>query len=300
MPKPKQLFDPYQRQVIKDLALDAWYLTPLSRAELDSDYQASQQEIAHIIGALVPEDKEHQDAPPARSTVEKTVNNSKQIPKKIALSARSFAPIYIDGKIDLSPPTEKNIRFPEVSNPLEPADMSVIEAAINDLRHHDVGVNSPKTLSGKGSSKPKWLMIIPPPTAAHIETNKLFSDSEQQLFDEVLAAIGKSWEDIYVTPLLKQSVYKHQDPSPTLLEKHLPVLQAEITTLQPKRIFLLGRIPNHAILSTQAPLSQLMSEDYQLQVGEHSYPLTVIPSLHYFLAIPAEKQLLWQRLKTLL
>lgn len=304
MPKSALLLDPCQRQVLNDLSVDAWYLTPLSRAQMDTDYQTSQQEIADIIGQLTPLVSTQTD----NNAVEKAEIKPPDItpaldketvsaPQKIRLSAKSFEPIRIDADIDLSPPSEPLIVFPEYDQPVISPTLSAIHAATVALQENDVGVENSQTLSGQGSEKPDWLFIMPPPTLSHLQTQQLFSDSEKQLFDELLAVIGQTWGNIYVTPLLKQSVYKQKDPNPTLLAQHLPVLQAEITARQPKHIFLMGRVANHAILSTKAPLSKLMPETYELQLGEQRYPLTVLPSLHYFLAIPAEKQLLWQRMK---
>ncbi len=304
---------PHQRQVIKDLGVDAWYLKPLSRAELDSDYRTSQQEIEHIVEELLPHEVEKMEqvvkqeqipATPISTNTSTTVkptsdssSNREQAPKKIQITETKYQMLCLGADTDLTPPAENVIQFPELDTPHVPANLSAIQTAIDELQHNDIGVDSTKTLSGQGSQKPKWLIIIPPPTSQHIESEKLFNESEQQLFDEMLVSIGKTQADIYITPLLKQAVYKQQDPNQNLLEKHLPVLQAEITVHNPERIFIMGRVANHAILSTKAPLSQLMNKDYQLQVGEKNYPLTVLPSLHYFLAIPAEKKLLWQRLK---
>ncbi len=308
MPNPTLSLAPYQHQVIKDLGIDAWYLKPLSRAELDTDYQTSQQVIAHIIEKLVPHKpiptpKTDNDIIPMTDKTNKVAKKAvdrQQTPKKIQISTQAFTPIRTETNVDLSSPSEPLVYFPNSAEKDISPDLSAIQTAITDLQQNNIGVVCQKTLLGQGSNQPKWLFIIPPPTQQHIELDKLFNDSEQQLFEEVLSAIGQTWDDIYVTPLLKQSVYKQQDPHKNLLAKHLPVLQAEITAHQPKRIFLMGRIPNHVILSTKAPLSQLMSEDYQLQLNDKTYPLTVLPSLHYFLAIPAEKQLLWQRLKQLI
>ncbi len=296
---------PHQRQIIRDLGVDAWYLQPLSRAELDNDYRASQEEINHIVEELLPHDMVEETTPIASPTSIATQitdkDNRHQTPKKIQIANKTFEPIQlIDADTDLTPPTEAIIQFPEFNVPIVSPTQSAIQVAIDELKNNDIGVDSTSVISGQGNQKANWFIVIPPPTSQHIESGKLFNDSEQQLFNEMLSAIGKTQTDIYVTPLLKQAVYKQQDPNQTLLEKHLPILQAEITVHQPNRIFIMGRVPNHAILSTKAPLSQLMNKDYQLQVNEKTYPLTVLPSLHYFLAIPAEKRLLWQRLKELL
>ncbi len=274
---------PHQRQVIADLGVDAWYLKPLLPTTPITP--AIPTPIAKI----------------NNSTDNNKNNKQRQTPKKIQIDSSVFEPTrFISADTDLTPPKEAIIQFPEYNAPTVSPNLSAIQTAIEELKNNDIGVDSTTVLSGQGNQKPKWFIIIPPPTSQHIESEKLFNDSEQQLFNEILSAIGTTQAEIYVTPLLKQAVYKQQDPNQALLEKHLPVLQAEITAHQPERIFIMGRVPNHAILSTKAPLSQLMNEDYRLQIDDKIYPLTVLPSLHYFLAIPAEKKLLWQRLKQLI
>ncbi len=303
MPNSDDILTQYQCQVLSDLCIDAWYLKPLSKMELDDDYQTSQQEISHIIEELVPSSFEQEynhrnvEQPIEQSTnmVDDVKMPEKEIPqiapKKIQVITSSSDTVRIDENIDLTPPIDNIIKFPQLSEIIE-NDFSSIQVSIDTLQNGD-------TLSGVGSRKPQWLIIIPPPTSSHVQSKKLFNKSEQQLFDEILSAISKNWNDVYVTPLIKQATYKNQDPDDTLINTNLPILQAEISCLKPQRIILMGRIPNHTVLSTKAPLSQLMSEDYILQLEDSNYPLTVLPSLHYFLAIPSEKKLLWQQLKKL-
>ncbi|PIE80928.1 MAG: hypothetical protein CSA10_01425, partial [Cardiobacteriales bacterium] len=181
---------PHQRQVITDLGVDAWYLKPLSRAELDSDYRASQQEITHIIEELLPheiEAQEHIQATPttpitpaiptpiANTNTDSDNHNKQQTPKKIQVASSAFEPIrLVNADADLTPPKAAINQFPECNAPTVSPNLSAIQAAIDELKNNDIGVESTKVLSGQGNQKPKWLIIIPPPTSQHIESEKLF------------------------------------------------------------------------------------------------------------------------------
>ncbi|MGY0399478.1 MAG: uracil-DNA glycosylase family protein, partial [Ostreibacterium sp.] len=154
-------------------------------------------------------------------------------------------------------------------------------------------------VSGVGSAAAEWMIITPPPGQRHLKNAQLMDDDESQLLAEMMVSIGKTQENIYITPLLKQGVYKQKDPDETILAKHLPILAAEIAWIKPKRLLLMGRIPNQVLLSTKALLSALMHKNYYLQQGQLIVPVTSLPSLNYFLAMPAEKKILWQQLKVL-
>lgn len=315
MPKKTALLSPFQQQALAEIGIDAWYGKPLSRAALDSDYQTSQENIAAIFKALdvsadvlADSDKTPKAAPAALSASPTLVNDNRvdkpkdkvSTPQKISIAENAFKPVRLDPNLDLSPPVDSLLHFPEIdaAKHVSPT-LSAVQEAIDKLQDNDIGLDSSQTLGGKGADRPQWLLVFPPPTLKHIQQKQLFEKEEAQLFEELLQALGQTWGKVYVTPLLKQAVYKQTDPTPTLLAKHLPILQAEIACKRPKRIILMGRLAAHAVLSTKAPLSKLMNVDYQLQVNEQQYPLMVLPALHYFLALPAEKGLLWEGMKPL-
>lgn len=363
MPNSPLALSAHQTQTLGDLGIDAWYLTPLTRAAVDAEFQASQESIAEIVDQLTAggdnsphvaqsdaasgfvadnhlgQSNDTASMSPSASSLEPTPTlgghstiHSAELPNAGADSATrqgsraesvaqvvshvtanvsakgvtaqsgiagvQAAMIQLNPNLDLRPPADTRVVFPHVAASVNPT-LDGVNEAITALQENNAGVGSHQTITGQGSQSPDWLVIVPPPTLAHVQQQQLFNDSEKQLFDEVLQSIQQPWDKVHVTPLLKQSVFKNKDPDQALLDLHLPVLSAEITCLKPRRILLMGRVPNHALLSTKAPLSELMSVDYELQVGEHVYPLTVLPSLHYFLALPAQKSLLWQRIKQL-
>lgn len=220
-------------------------------------------------------------------------------------SPLSIAPIQLSTEIDLTPPNSGVIAFPDAyQGDIEPTAEGIATAITTLSRQTSMSDDNPvlpddlnHTLTGIGSQGADWMIVIPPPMYRHLREKRLLLEQEQQLLTESLSSIGKTFDEIYITPLLKQGVYKQKDPNIALLTAHLPILAAEIAWVQPKRLMLLGHTPPQALLSTKAPLSQLMDCDYQLRLGELTLPISIMPSLHYFLAVPAEKSLLWQCLK---
>lgn len=206
--------------------------------------------------------------------------------------------IRLNPQLDVRPPEDSCIDFP-VPAPAFSSDMSRIHEAAAALRENNVGVASKEILVGQGSQSPEWLVILPPPTAQHIENQQLFSDDERCLFQEVLSAAGRTWDTVYATPVLKQAVHKHRDPGSSLLGRHLPILAAEIALLKPQRIVVMGRIASHVLLQTNAPLGQMMGREYAVRLDTREYSVSVLPSLDYFLMMPAEKHCLWRNLKRL-
>ena len=311
----------HQYRIIDDLGIDAWYLKPLRREFIDPQFQASQNEIAEIVASLTVENISPKadetiaiNTPPASKkppkldalgsdAITKTAgveNNSvsRFSLQRIAIFKKNFEPVRLNPNLDLSPPQNSLVHFPYNDKKVNPT-LSSIEESVKALNDNDVGVEMTQVLSGTGNHSPKWLFIMPPPTLPHLKNQQILNDDETILLKEVLSSVGKTWDDIYITPLVKQVVYKQKDPNSILLEKHLPVLAAEIAYLKADHIFLMGRLPSQVLLSTKSPLSGLINNDFKLQLEGKKYPLSVLPSLHYFLSLPVDKSILWQRIKLL-
>lgn len=321
MPKLKPLLLSHQQwQTLVDLGIDAWYLTPLVDTEGKKKYQANQAKVAQIVEELksiqslekttLQQDEQSTtdsltstDSPPATDVEphSETVAKSTLSTSRVAPSQHRqtpLPPVQLHAQMDITPPSDTVITLADTDECIE-HHVEAIDKAIEALGDSPM-LASASTLKPQGSVNAKWLVVLPPPSLSHIERQQLFNDDEQQLFNEVLAGLKQSKDQIYLTPLIKQAMDRQRDPDETILKQHLPILHAEIRCLNPERIIVMGRVSNHVLLQTKAPLAKLMSIDYQLAYDTQTTWINALPSLDYFLAMPSEKQLLWQSLKPLI
>ncbi len=285
MPDQPINFSAYQRQVLNDLALDAWYLQPLSR---DKGSAAEQHMIADIVDAIHHTLHIKTPACPAAAAKPAKAPDAAMISQQRKTQAQRLVedPVVLSTQGNFLPPTDTTFQLPYA--PVGD-DWQAVTQAVN-------ACESP-VISTVRNADIVWVTDFP--SAFALEQGELLDKAEKTLLSNILQSIGFSDEQCYVTALLKQPTRYRRDPDEQMLQIHLPILLAELALLAPKRILLSGRITTQVMLSTKAPLSQLMHTDYTLLVAGKSLSVRCLPSLHYYLALPSQKAQLWQWLKTL-
>ncbi len=331
MPNTSLVLDAYQRQVIDDLALDAWYLVPIKREESDPDFQVSQQNIAQILEEITTEVVDSTPVFDTGSNLQNYSDNStfvkkeasinlteglseeansevtrviEKVSEKITLAAPHIAVnrknekvLCLNPQLDLSRPIDTKIHFSMPKN-IEAKSLDDISVAIGNVAHN-VGVEGRELIVGQGPLNPELFIITPPPLSKNIQARQILDNDEQRLLNEILFSAQVPFESIYITPIVKQVVLRHQDPDDMLQSSYLPILLAEIALLKPKKILIMGRVASQIILDTKAPLRELIFSDYILSLNGIDYSVNILPSLEYFLKVPSEKYHLWQFIKKL-
>ncbi|PIE44897.1 MAG: hypothetical protein CSA45_04975 [Gammaproteobacteria bacterium] len=300
---------PVQRQILDDLGIDAWYLTPLQRPESSEDIQ-HHAVISDLVDSLqvVSGDARSQTAAVATpqgspgealATVDEqnaaADNTDEQShlppqatagsPKKRVVAVKQHEPrrehviptVTLDSDRNVAPPAELELAFPDVSE--QPGDWSSVRQAAVDLA---AAAQLPYCL-GEGAQTTADMLILPPPDyplrthrkaegdadPRQVTEKPLFTAAERQLLSEILHSIGRSLSDCYATPLLKLPMRYGLDPDAETLAAHLPLLAAELALSTPKRLFLFGATTCHALLQTAAPLSLLMPKNYTLRYTDY-------------------------------
>ncbi len=298
-----------QRQVLDDLGIDAWYLTPLQRPESSEDIQ-HHAVISDLVDSLqVVSDNAHSQTAavatpqglsgkalatgskqsaaadntneqthlPSQATADSAKNHVVAVKQHEPRREHVIPTVTLDSDRNIAPPAESELAFPDVSE--QPGDWSSVRQAAVDLA---TAAQLPYCL-GEGAQTTADMLILPPPdyplrTHRKAEGNidprqvtekPLFSAAKRQLLSEILHSIGRSLSDCYVTPLLKMPMRYGLDPDAETLTAHLPLLAAELALTAPKRLFLFGATTCHALLQTAAPLSALMPKNYTLRYTDH-------------------------------
>jgi uracil-DNA glycosylase family 4 len=94
---------------------------------------------------------------------------------------------------------------------------------------------------GDGNIDSDVVLIGEAPGKKEDETGVPFVGAAGKFLDEMLASIGWSRQDIYITNIVKYRPPNNRDPLPAEKKAFLPYLQRQLEVLQPKLVVALGR-----------------------------------------------------------
>jgi len=117
-----------------------------------------------------------------------------------------------------------------------------------------------------------------------------------QLLDRMLAAAGLDRSQVYIMNTVKCRPPNNRDPRPEEVAACSRWFDAQLRSVKPKLICLLGRVAAQTVLESDAPLSAMRGRwhDY------HGIPVRVLYHPAYLLRSPQQKRVAWQDLQQLL
>ena len=137
---------------------------------------------------------------------------------------------------------------------------------------------------GEGSHDARIMFIGEAPGRTEAQTGRPFAGAAGKLLDELLASIGISRPDVYITNIVKDRPPQNRDPLPDEIGIYAPFLDRQIKIIQPKIIVLLGRHSMRTILekfgldAMIGPISRLRGTvlDAEAPYGK----VTIVPMYH--------------------
>lgn len=148
---------------------------------------------------------------------------------------------------------------------------------------------------GQGKHDADLLFIGEAPNSAEDKLGTSFVGDVGNMFDSMLMAIGLDREQIYSLNILQCLPPNHRDPKQGELDACRIWLNAQLDSVSPKVICVMGRVAAQALLGTDAVLHDLRGE-------WHSYrgiPVWVSYHPAYLLRSPKAKKKVWADLLTL-
>jgi|GEM_PF-6491980 len=289
MPRPELSLSWLQQNVLKQLGIDSWYLNkPL--IALSPAQKRRRQSISQFTDSLIGK-SQTKPMPPKDIDIKPPYVSQVRKPTSVTETQTKTA----------GPPTVKL----EPDKPPAPAitsDISFNLSGINPgwqaIDEQLSAIESSTIIAAQGSKTADCLVVICPSS----QGQTLLNSDEHHLLKDILSAIDLGIENTYISPVIKQSSQSDLDPDQNTLKRFRPILLAEILELKPKHILCFGQDAMQQLLQTNALLSIVMPMSLTLSVNSQhdktvSAPLLCLPALNYLLAIPAEKSLVWQRLK---
>lgn len=199
----------------------------------------------------------------------------------------------------LSPP-DNDADTPASSASGKPAghDWLSLEQAVSQCRRcEQLAAARTRTVFGVGNREADVLVIGEAPGRDEDAQGEPFVGRAGQLLNAMLKAIDLERDQIFIANILKCRPPGNRDPSPREAANCRDFLNRQIALIQPKVIFVVGRIAAQNLLDTDMPIGRMRGRKY---VFEHPQAGTipVIVTYHpaYLLRQPGEKRKSWQDL----
>ena len=157
---------------------------------------------------------------------------------------------------------------------------------------------------GTGNEKADVLLLGEAPGAEEDKQGLPFVGQSGQLLDKILASVGFSREEVYITNILPWRPPGNRTPTLDEIVLFRPYVLKHISIINPKIVVCLGGTASKALLQTNQSMSQLRGKWVKIE----GIDAEILPTFHpaYLLRSPSQKREAWldflivqQKLETL-
>jgi DNA polymerase len=151
-----------------------------------------------------------------------------------------------------------------------------------------------QTVFGAGNRDAALMLIGEAPGADEDRQGEPFVGRAGQLLTPMLAAIGMSRAQVYITNVLKCRPPGNRDPKPEEIQRCADYLMRQVELIRPRVILAVGRISAQSLLRTDETVGRLRGRWFAF--GDASIPLRVTYHPAYLLRSPEQKAKAWEDL----
>jgi DNA polymerase len=126
---------------------------------------------------------------------------------------------------------------------------------------------------GEGNPDSPIMFVGEAPGQKEDEQGRPFVGAAGKFLNEMLGLIGLKREDVYITNIVKQRPPENRDPTPDEIAKHGPLLEKQISVINPKIIVMLGRHSMGQLLPNVGTISQVHGRPFRRADGRVYLPL---------------------------
>lgn len=126
-----------------------------------------------------------------------------------------------------------------------------------------------------------------------------FAGSAGALLDKMLAAIGLSRENVFLTNMIPWRTPGNRAPTPEEVDICLPFCQRQIELVSPKVVLAMGALSAQTLTQQSEGLLKLRGKVIEGKIGHHA--TIILPTLNpaFLLRQPLQKRQAWEDLKML-
>ena len=167
-----------------------------------------------------------------------------------------------------------------------------LRAAVAACTSCSLHTSRTQTVFGVGDPQADWMIIGEAPGAEEDRRGEPFVGRAGKLLDEMLRAVGRSRDRVFIANILKCRPPNNRDPKAEESAACQGYLQRQIELIEPKIILAVGRIAAQLLLETDEPVGRLRGSRHQL--GDTPLVVTYHPA--YLLRSPSQKRKAWDDL----
>ena len=167
-----------------------------------------------------------------------------------------------------------------------------LRAAVAACTSCSLHTSRTQTVFGVGDPQADWMIIGEAPGAEEDRRGEPFVGRAGKLLDEMLRAVGRSRDRVFIANILKCRPPNNRDPKAEESAACRGYLQRQIELIEPKIILAVGRIAAQLLLETDEPVGRLRGSRHQL--GDTPLVVTYHPA--YLLRSPSQKRKAWDDL----
>ena len=164
----------------------------------------------------------------------------------------------------------------------------------------DLSALSENLVFGEGNPNADLMLIGEGPGQEEDLSGRPFVGRAGQLLDKIIASVGITRDDIYITNIVKFRPPKNRNPKPNEIVASTPILLKQIKLIQPQVIATLGNVPTRYFLDTLDGITKTHGKWYSWN------QIPVFPLFHpaYLLRNPRRdpggpKWQMWEDMKNL-
>lgn len=181
--------------------------------------------------------------------------------------------------------------------PVEPTHRTLeeIRAEIGECTRCKLHRGRTHLVFGVGNPKADLLFVGEAPGRDEDLQGEPFVGRAGKLLTDIIEAIGLKRSEVYICNVVKCRPPENRNPEPDEIASCQPFLRAQVTSIQPKLICVLGKFAAQTLLATETPISKLRGKFWDYQ------GIPVLPTFHpaYLLRNPPAKKEVWDDMKLL-
>ena len=190
------------------------------------------------------------------------------------------------------PPRAPKPSAPAPRQPAPPA-LGLVHKEILDCRRCRLADQRSGQVPGRGAERPKLLVVGDWSRQEQFSGEVLFGREEDVMLGRMMAAIGLSEAEVYITNVIKCCPVD-TSPDSSCAAQCFALLSREIAALQPRLILAMGEAAAGQLLAASAPLVRLRGRFHSYRYPD-SAPAKVMPTFHprFLLDNPEMKKMVW-------
>jgi DNA polymerase len=184
------------------------------------------------------------------------------------------------------------------NDPGDPATgLERIRTEIGDCTRCKLHATRNRLVFGAGSPTAELMFVGEGPGADEDRQGIPFVGRAGQLLTKIIAALGKSRDEVYIANIIKCRPPGNRNPEKDEIAACSPFLMRQIEVIRPKVICALGKFAAQTMLKSETPISRLRGRAHPF--GDNCQ---LVPTFHpaYLLRNPAKKRETWEDMQLIM